>query len=124
MAQPGMQHVGTEANVKITIESTGIPNKPRVDVRNGQMIEFKSEPQTNQAWLVQFYDTDDQSLFPLTTYVPPAGGKAYVVVDYDGGPTVTVTYDVEAYPGPVQSADSLVGGGQYTITIDSGGRED
>jgi hypothetical protein len=118
MAQPGMQSAAIQPDVKIIIESTGIPNNQDIDVTNNQVIEFQSDPHTNQAWLVQFYDTDDQSLFPLTTYVPPAGGKSYVVVNYDGGPQITVTYDVEAYPRLVAKKTTL-GGGKYTIIIDS-----
>jgi hypothetical protein len=119
MAQPGMQSVAIQPNVRIRIGSTGIPDNEDAHATNNQVIEFQSDPQTNQAWLIQFYDIDDESLFPLTTYVPPAGGKSYVVVDYDGGPEATVSYDVEAYTGALAKKTTL-GGGKYSITISSG----
>src|ERR1700676_1624003 len=123
MAQTGTQVVGIQPNAKVTIDSSGDPHPASVNVDNGDVIEFQSDPSTNQQWMVQFQDVDDEDMFPLAVFVPKAGGKTYVVVDYDGGTQIKVTYNVEAFTGGAPKAAGRVLGGKYSITINSGNRD-
>src|ERR1700741_533286 len=123
MAQPGRQMATIQPNQVVTIDNNGIANPGRINVVNGDVIEFQTDHGNNSDWLVQFQDVDGVNQ-PLTTYVGAAGGATYLVVNYVSGEQATIPFDVTAYAKGQEAKERRPAPlGKYTITINSGGKK-
>ena len=77
MAQAG-QALKIVPTVKVTIDAYGVPDKPSIEVKNLDIVEFRSE--TDNSWEIDLIDSDGGDYFPLMILVP-AHGHAYFVAN-------------------------------------------
>jgi hypothetical protein len=122
MAQPEMKRVGAiPANETVVIDNLGIPHPETLMVKNRDVIAFQTKPDETKQWLLQFYELNSTTLYPMTIFVPEKGGITYVVVDWDKTSQQAVQYTVDPFPDTLARAEAGPDTGKYTITITSTG---
>jgi hypothetical protein len=123
MATPGKKLGAIQPNETVTIFKNGDAKPPNVTVYSGDVVEFQTDKNNSNDWVVQFQDVDGNDLFPLEVYVAGGGSGTFTVVNYAGAGDVTIPFDVIEYAAGQQIRKrGPAPMGKYTITINSGGR--